>query len=85
MKHIAETLFGIRKPELICIFSFLLIFLTISLALAQQRTISDSIPFKINAFREKVNISMSGGSEKTSYRASINYHNGNGILKMNKI
>jgi len=26
------------------------------------------------------NISMSGGTDKTRYRASINYHNGNGIL-----
>lgn len=27
------------------------------------------------------NLSLSGGTDKTSYRASINYHNGQGILK----
>jgi iron complex outermembrane receptor protein len=27
------------------------------------------------------NISMSGGTDKTSYRASVNYSNGNGVLK----
>ena len=33
------------------------------------------------AYTQVHNISMSGGTDKTSYRASINYHDQNGILK----
>jgi iron complex outermembrane receptor protein len=32
------------------------------------------------AFSQVHNLSMSGGNDKTSYRASINYRNGNGVL-----
>jgi len=78
MKHIAEMVVSKSRPKHIFILSFLLIFLTISLAFAQQKTTSDSIPFKTNAFREKVNIGY-GELKKSEITSSITSINSTGF------
>ncbi|MCX6254100.1 MAG: SusC/RagA family TonB-linked outer membrane protein [Bacteroidia bacterium] len=69
MKHIGKMIAGKRKPVLIFIISFLLIFLTISLAFSQQKIVSDTILSK-SAGDEIVNIGY-GNQKKREITTSI--------------
>ena len=70
MNQITKMVVRKGKPELIFILSFLLIFLTISLAFSQQKTTLDSTLFKTSADDEKVNIGY-GTQKKREVASSV--------------
>jgi len=78
MKHKAKMVSGKRKPISIFIFSFLLIFFTISITHAQQKTITGKITSEVKDSLELVNLVNVGYGyqnikEVTSSISSVRY------------